>query len=95
MGVFAFRSGLYREAANVEAVGAGVELAEVLRRWKTQGVVGLVWGNAAFQHLKAVGRRIYQPPHSLEVNPVERVKGGSMVREGEERMGTQRRKRRR
>ena len=33
----------------------GVDLAEVLRRWKAQGVVGLVWDNAAFHRSKAVG----------------------------------------
>ena len=33
----------------------GVEIAEVLRRWKAQGVVGLVWDNAAFHRSRAVG----------------------------------------
>jgi len=33
----------------------GVELAEVLRRCKAQGVVGLVWDNAAFHRSRAVG----------------------------------------
>ena len=33
----------------------GVELAEVVRQWKAQGVVGLVWDNAAFHRSRAVG----------------------------------------
>jgi len=32
-----------------------VELAEVLRGWKAQGVVRLVWDNAAFHRSRAVG----------------------------------------
>ena len=31
------------------------DLAEVLRRWKGQGVVGLAWDNAAFHRSKADG----------------------------------------
>jgi len=64
----------------------GVEIAEVLRRWKAQGVV--VWDNAAFHRSRAVGevglKRIYLPPYSPEVNPVERAKRrfGGMWRGG-------------
>ncbi len=55
----------------------GKEVAQVVEKWGESGVKGVVWDNAAFHRARAVGevglKRIYQPPYSPEVNPVERV----------------------
>ncbi len=55
----------------------GKEVAKVMEKWKAEGIGVVVWDNAAFHKAKAVRavgvKRIYQPPYSPEVNPVERV----------------------
>jgi transposase len=55
----------------------GVSLAPVLRQWAQRGLRTVVWDGArghrgpAYEGLKL--HRIEQPPHSPELNPVERI----------------------
>ena len=60
----------------------GKEVAQVVERWGESGVKGVVWDNAAFYRARALEgtgiRRIYQPPYSPEVNPMERRFAGSL-----------------
>ena len=79
MAVSIVSCGPYDEAIVVGVVGAGAgkEVAQVVEKWGESGVKGVVWDNAAFHRARVVGevglKRIYQPPYSPEVNPVERV----------------------
>ncbi len=58
----------------LERVG-GKEWARVMERWKAEGMRVVVWDNAAAHRARVIEvvrvRRVYQPPYSPEVNPVE------------------------